>query len=62
MTFYANINGETFTWQLYTMGGNIRSLYPMGKGKVEVGYARADYQAEEFFELEDELNEDTTLH
>ncbi len=62
MTFYANINGETFTWQLYTMGGNIRSLYPMGKGKVEVGYARADYQTEEFFELEDELNEDTTLH
>ncbi len=29
MTFKADINGETFTWQLYTMGGTIRSLYPM---------------------------------
>lgn len=62
MTFYADINGETFTWQLYTMGGNIRSLYPMGKGKVSFGYARADYDAEEFFELEDELAEGATVH
>jgi hypothetical protein len=29
LTFRADINGETFTWQLYTMGGTIRSLYPM---------------------------------
>ncbi len=29
MTFKADLNGETFTWQLYTMGGTIRSLYPM---------------------------------
>lgn len=29
LTFKADINGETFTWQLYTMGGTIRSLYPM---------------------------------
>ena len=29
LTFKADINGETFVWQLYTMGGTIRSLYPM---------------------------------
>ncbi len=29
LTFKADLNGETFTWQLYTMGGTIRSLYPM---------------------------------
>lgn len=29
LAFKADINGETFTWQLYTMGGTIRSLYPM---------------------------------
>ena len=29
LAFRADINGETFTWQLYTMGGTIRSLYPM---------------------------------
>ncbi len=33
LSFKANINGEEFTWQLYTMGGNIRSLYPMGGSK-----------------------------
>ena len=31
LTFKADINGETFTWQLYTMGGTIRSLYPMDR-------------------------------
>ncbi len=29
LAFKANINGEEFNWQLYTLGGNIRSLYPM---------------------------------
>ena len=29
LAFKADINGETFNWQLYTMGGTIRSLYPM---------------------------------
>ncbi|NLM18148.1 MAG: hypothetical protein GX221_10570 [Candidatus Riflebacteria bacterium] len=28
-TFYADINGESFLWQMYTLGGSIRSLYPM---------------------------------
>lgn len=34
LAFKANINGEEFSWQLYTMGGNIRSLYPMGGSKA----------------------------
>lgn len=29
LTFKADVNGESFTWQLYTMNGTIRSLYPM---------------------------------
>lgn len=33
LSFNADINGEEFRWQLYTMGGNIRSLYPMGSTK-----------------------------
>lgn len=33
LSFNANINGEEFRWQLYTMGGNIRSLYPMSNSK-----------------------------
>ena len=60
MTFFADINGETFTWQLYTMGGNIRSLYPMGKGKVHVTYTRSDCFDEEFFELENDLVDSST--
>ena len=31
LTFKADVNGETFTWQLYTMNGTIRSLYPMDR-------------------------------
>ncbi|NLI78398.1 MAG: hypothetical protein GX442_18415 [Candidatus Riflebacteria bacterium] len=27
--FNANINGRAYTWQLYTLGGTIRSLYPI---------------------------------
>jgi len=35
LSFDADVNGQTFTWQLYTMGGTIRSLYPMGgKGNM----------------------------
>lgn len=33
LTFRASINGEEFNWQLYTMGGTIRSLYPMTDSK-----------------------------
>lgn len=29
LTFSADLNGETFRWQLYTLNGTIRSLYPM---------------------------------
>lgn len=33
ITFRASVNGEEFNWQLYTMGGTIRSLYPMTDNK-----------------------------
>ncbi|MEW6710750.1 MAG: hypothetical protein AB1403_13065 [Candidatus Riflebacteria bacterium] len=56
MTFYADINGETFTWQLYTMGGNIRSLYPMGKGKIDSRQLADSQDRIEFFDLEDEIS------
>lgn len=32
-TFHADINGESFTWQMYTLSGTIRSLYPMTSSK-----------------------------
>ena len=36
LTFNASVNGQEFNWQLYTMGGTIRSLYPMtGKGSAD---------------------------
>ncbi|HOY66957.1 MAG TPA: hypothetical protein PLP29_08710 [Candidatus Ozemobacteraceae bacterium] len=50
-TFDADVNGQTFTWQLYTMGGTIRSLYPMGsKGAPED--MRENMQ--EYYSLEEE--------
>ncbi len=36
LSFKASINGEEFNWQLYTMGGNIRSLYPISNSKGNV--------------------------
>lgn len=51
LTFDAAVNGRTFTWQLYTMGGTIRSLYPMGGKGVEVDENK---MAEEYFDLEEE--------
>ncbi|HQG29806.1 MAG TPA: hypothetical protein PLY73_14730 [Candidatus Ozemobacteraceae bacterium] len=51
LTFDAAVNGRTFTWQLYTMGGTIRSLYPMGGKGFEADENRV---AEEYFELEQE--------
>lgn len=45
--FHANINGEDFNWQMYTMGNSIRSLYPMSnKGKM-INPARSYYELEE---------------
>jgi hypothetical protein len=34
LSFRANINGEEYKWQMYTMHGNIRSLYPYGNQKT----------------------------
>ncbi|MBF0498822.1 MAG: hypothetical protein HQM09_01710 [Candidatus Riflebacteria bacterium] len=50
-TFDANVNGETFTWQCYTISGSIRSLYPMG-GKAGLP-APAD-ASREYYELEED--------
>ncbi|MFZ2956303.1 MAG: hypothetical protein WA705_05385 [Candidatus Ozemobacteraceae bacterium] len=48
-TFDADINGETFNWQCYTIGGTIRSLYPMGgkSGMSEEDTSREYYSLEE---------------
>ncbi|HNW36470.1 MAG TPA: hypothetical protein PKM25_16150, partial [Candidatus Ozemobacteraceae bacterium] len=51
LTFDADVNGQTFTWQLYTMGGTIRSLYPMG-GKNNM--PEPDDIAREYYDLEGE--------
>lgn len=37
-TFRADVNGSVYTWQMYTMGRSIRSLYPM----VSREYNKAD--------------------
>lgn len=62
LTFDADVNGQTFTWQLYTMGGTIRSLYPMG-GKTNM--PEPDDIVREFYDLEDEavqaINPDGSL-
>jgi hypothetical protein len=57
MTFRANINGQEFNWQLYTMGGNIRSLYPLGGKGIET-----EPGEDIFYELEEGLVEQATLH
>lgn len=51
MTFRADLNGEEFNWQLYTMGGTIRSLYPMGIKKGDFNTGGDD----NFYSLEEEL-------
>ncbi|GAB4268544.1 MAG: hypothetical protein Kow0029_04010 [Candidatus Rifleibacteriota bacterium] len=58
MTFRANINGEEFNWQLYTMGGSIRSLYPLGNGKIDMNSGGES----NYYELEGEIAEATTVH
>jgi len=47
MRFRANINGAESYWQLYTMNGNIRSLYPIKDTRTQ--------SADEYYELEGEL-------
>ena len=47
MRFRANINGAESYWQLYTMNGNIRSLYPIKNSKTQ--------DIDEYYELESEL-------
>ena len=49
MRFRANINGADSYWQLYTMNGNIRSLYPIKNSKTQ--------SIDEYYELESELVE-----
>lgn len=45
MTFNANLNGEEFTWQLYTTDGTIRTLFPRGNKRIVFGheYVGMDY-------------------
>ncbi len=47
LRFRANINGAESYWQLYTMNGNIRSLYPIKDTRTQ--------SIDEYFELEREL-------
>jgi hypothetical protein len=46
--FKANLNGKAFTWQLFTMGGTIRSLYPM------VTKESTNTEIRRYYELEQE--------
>lgn len=46
--FSANINGEAFNWQVYTVGNSIRSLYPMGKKN-----SSKIFQSENYYDLEE---------
>ncbi|MBP7634303.1 hypothetical protein KBA41_09020 [Candidatus Ozemobacteraceae bacterium] len=50
--FDANINGHAYTWQLYTFGNTIRSLYPIcGSGDTASDYLRIDA---EYYDLEED--------
>lgn len=33
LRFNADVNGQEFTWQLYTQGGTVRTLYPLGNSE-----------------------------
>ncbi len=58
MRFRANINGVESYWQLFTMNGNIRSLYPIKDTKTQ--------SLDEYYELErdlvDTVSSGETLH
>jgi hypothetical protein len=48
LKFNADINGETFAWQMYTLHGSIRSLYPIASNSPSKIY----YELEEQLELD----------
>ncbi|MBF0499334.1 MAG: hypothetical protein HQM09_04340 [Candidatus Riflebacteria bacterium] len=52
LIFSANINGESFNWQLYTMNQSIRSLYPMSPRDPNPTDINGN-TAREYFELEE---------
>ncbi|HPT46791.1 MAG TPA: hypothetical protein PLM07_12945 [Candidatus Rifleibacterium sp.] len=54
LAFKANLNGESFNWQLYTMNGNIRSLYPMTDNKNGGNFDRSVQEAD-FYDREQEF-------
>ena len=47
ITFKAGINGETYTWQVYTVGGSLRSLFPMAAKSGSEDVTPGSYFAEE---------------
>lgn len=54
LRFNANLNGETFTWQMYTLHGSIRSLYPIANSKHSAeGTSKIyyEYEYEEPYEM-----------
>lgn len=57
LRFRASINGLESDWQLFTMGGNIRSLYPMGNSRTHSIDAEYYEHEEEF--LSSERSEET---
>ncbi|PKL47747.1 MAG: hypothetical protein CVV42_12050 [Candidatus Riflebacteria bacterium HGW-Riflebacteria-2] len=59
LRFRADINGEEYNWQLYTMNGNIRSLYPMGSSRTQ-SIDEEYYECEKEFMSSDSSEE--TLH
>lgn len=50
--FEANINGNSYSWQLYTFQGTIRSLYPFSSAKAS-RYREVEVQRE-FYDLEED--------
>ncbi|MBU1105516.1 MAG: hypothetical protein KKB51_02515 [Candidatus Riflebacteria bacterium] len=52
LKFNASINGEEFSWQMYTMNGSLRSLYPLKGSRTSVNPDRA---GEDYYEHEKSL-------
>ena len=62
LTFRANINGEEYKWQMYTMNGNIRSLYPFGNKKTGNDQSKGDNCNDCIFDLDLEKVQTAALH